>query len=426
MTMFARLKHQPLEPIQWLVALNIAIASGLAVKASALSPVMTGFSILAAVSAALAFYLLRIRIASAAPTQASTQRPETAPATQSVAANSIGLPKDNPMNEIAGLPTSIKPAAFSQQESAEKISLRRLEEALRRLANGETSILLHEEFPEGMDGLRFQFNRLASTLQINLLPTGRAAALLRDNAYRAQSTIALVSARMEKMLTGSKALAEATVHLGTNLKDAHAEAERLSRRNVDALARTSRIEALRTDLAEQHAASLSAGQHLHELSRRMSDLAIRAEQFASNPERHGAAFRRSHASDCVAFARDYLQACHELSRSLEGSIQNLRQLKHEQHALAEALEEQSHCASKLCTTLDQESHRIALSQTVAREIASVTSRLSPMAEDAEAQLMKIMSQTTTIETRLSMFKTQPTEKTTTLKPTKAPHLRCVT
>lgn len=426
MTMFARLKQQPLQPIQWLVALNITIASGLAFQASALSPVMTGFSILAAVSAALAFYLLRTRIAPAAFAQTSTQRAEMAPAAWSEAANGIGLPKDDPMNEIAGLLTSIKPAASSPKESAEQTSLRRLEEALRRLANGETSILLHEEFPEGMDGLRFQFNRLASTLQINLLPTGRAAAQLRDNAYRAQSTIALISARMEKMLTGTKALAEATVHLGTNLKDAHGEAERLSRRRVDALTRTSRMEALTTDLAEQHAASLAARQHLHELSRRMSDLAVRAEQFASDPERHAAAFRGSHASDCVAFARDYLQACHDLSRSLEGSTQNLRQLKHEQHALAESLEEQSHSVSKLCTTLDQETHRIAISQTVAREIASVTTRLSPMAEDVEAQLMKIMGQTTTIETRLSLFKVRAAEKTTVLKPTKAPHLRCVT
>ncbi|WP_137133567.1 hypothetical protein [Rhizobium sp. FKY42] len=426
MTMFARLKHQPLQPIQWLVALNITIASCLAFQASALSPVMTSFSILAAVSAALAFYLLRISNVSSAQTPTPAQRPGTDPANQSEATNCIGLPKDDPMNEIAGLLTSIKPAASSRQESAEQTSLRRLEEALRRLANGEASILLHEEFPEGTDGLRFQFNRLASTLQMNLLPTGRAAAQLRDNAYRAQSTIALISARMEKMLTGSKALADATVHLGTSLKDAHTEAERLSRRRVDDLTRTSRMEALTTDLAEQHAASLSARQHVYDLSRRMSDLAVRAEQFASDPERHGAVFRRSHASDCVSLARDYLQACHDLSRSLEGSTQNLRQLKHEQHALAESLEEQSHSASKLWTTLDQENHRIAISQTVAREVASVTTRLCPMAEDVEAQLMKIMGQTTTIETRLSLFKTRVPEKTTALKTPKAPHLRCVT
>lgn len=426
MTMFARLKQQPLQPIQWLVALNITIASGLAFQASALSPVMTGFSILAAVSAALAFYLLCTRIAPAASAQTSTQRAEMTPAAWSEAENATGLPKDDPMNEIAGLLTSIKPVASSPKASAEQTSLRRLEEALRRLANGETSILLHEEFPEGVDGLRFQFNRLASTLQINLLPTGRAAAQLRDNAYRAQGTIALISARMEKMLAGSKALAEATIHTGTSLKDGHSAAEYVNRTSDDARMHSDKMEALIADLVEQQAASLAARQHVYGLSRRMSDLAIRAEQFASDPERHGAAFRRSHASDCVSFARDYLQACHDLSRSLEGSTQTLRQFKHEQHALAESLEKQSNSVSKLCTTLDQETHRIAISQTVAREVASATARLSPMAEDVEAQLIKIMGQATTIETRLSLFKVRAAEQKTVLKSTKAPHLRCVT
>ncbi len=64
--------------------------------------------------------------------------------------------------------------------------MRQLEEALRRLANGDAAQLLSVNFPEQLNGLRFQFNRLASTLQVNLLPTSRAVLDLRENAYGAQ------------------------------------------------------------------------------------------------------------------------------------------------------------------------------------------------------------------------------------------------
>lgn len=423
MMMFARLKLQPLVPIQWLLALNITITVLAAIQAWALSPVMTGFSILAALAAATALFLMHSAPAQAVRKASDAGKDQPSPLK---AANSAFTPKTDEMTEIAGLLSTIKPSMSNEAQALEKASLRRLEEALRRLANGDTSSLLHAEFPDHLDGLRFQFNRLASTLQVNLLPTGRAAVDLREGAYSIQSNLALLSARMEKLQEGSRAVSDATTLTRTALRTSEADMRIVRRVFDENNARAKRTSKLVADLNTHHNAAQASRLQLEALSRRMADFAVAAEQFVSSPEVHFDAIRRSHASECVDIARTLMQTCHEMASSLEAGSRDLAYLKQDQNYLADSLTEQAEPAERLTRAIEQELQRITVAQTVAREIAAVITRLPSMTDGVSNQMMKVMSDTTTIETRLSLFKARTVDRVSEEKPRTSPHLRCVT
>lgn len=423
MMMFARLKHQPLEPIQWLLMLNITIAVLVAIQVWALSPVMTGFSILAAASAAIVLYLLNIE-----PARKRQDGPVAAKdrALHPQAANAPLAPKADERVENAGLHPATKPSTEDEARSEQKAALSRLEEALRRLANGDASSLLHAEFPQNLDGLRFHFNRLASTLQVNLLPTSRAAVELRENAYRAQSNLALFSGRIEKMQEATRAVSDATGLIRTTLRNSEADMRVLTRTLEDMQNRSEKANALVLEIGAHHNTAQAIRLRLDALSRKTADLAVAAEQFVSAPELHRDTIRRNHAGECVDIARTLMQACHEMATTLEAGSRGIAQLRHEQNYLADSLAEQAEPSARLTNNLEQELQRVAVAQTLAREIAAVTTRLCVMADGVESQMMKVMSETTTIETRLSLFNARPANRAGGEKSTAASHLRCVT
>lgn len=424
MMMFARLKPRPIQPIEWLIALNITIAILLAVQARTFSPVMTGFSILAAFSAGLVLYLLR---AEPAPPPLEAPAPmQDQHALSKPAASPLALDNDR-MTEIAELLSVIKLAASSNAASAEKLALRQLEEAIRRLANGDAAHLLSMNFPEHLDGLRFQFNRLASTLQVNLLPTSRAALDLRENAYGAQESFVLLAAGMDKMHSHAKSLGDAISLMTNTLRTGTRDAERVCQSHRDMQQRSIRAGELVDAIDGHYTTAQNLRQQLDAICRKTADLAIHAEQFASAPDRHREAIRRSHASDCVDIARSLMQACHVMATTLEAGSRDIAQLRHEVSHWTDALTEQAEPADRLAHDLSQELGRISQTQAMTREVASITKQLSIMADQAESRMLKIMSGTTTIETRLSLFKAKPAETLVGIStPTKAPHLRCVT
>lgn len=424
MMMFARLKPRSIQPIEWLIALNITIAILVAVQARTFSPVITGFSIVAALSAGLVLYLLRAEPA-LAPSDASAPAQDQRPASKP-APSPLALDNDR-MAEIAELLCVIKPAASSNAASAERLALRQLEEALRRLANGDAAQLLSVNFPEQLNGLRFQFNRLASTLQVNLLPTSRAVLDLRENAYGAQESFVLLSAGMDKMHSHAKSLGDAINLLTNTLRTSTRNAERVCQSHTDMQQRSIRAGQLIHEIDDYHTAAQTIRHELDTICRKTADLAIHAEQFASAPDQHHEAIRRSHASDCVDIARSLMQSCHAMATTLEAGSKGIAQLRHELGHWADAVTQQGEPGDRLAQDLCQELGQITKTQALTREITSVTKQLSAMADHAESRMLKIMSGTTTIETRLSLFKAKPAETVVGMSATtKAPHLRCVT
>ncbi|SIQ16656.1 hypothetical protein SAMN05880590_102371 [Rhizobium sp. RU35A] len=444
MMMFTRLKNQSIETILLLATFNLVAVGLIAIKAARVSPEILGFSIVAAFAAGTAIAILAFKLADPLNRLAQQASEWNRPDTE---ADLADRERTDTIGTLARGISGLK-EAIQDNEADHSAARGVLDEAMRRLSNGDATTLVQQPFPEAMEGLRVRFNRLASMLNLNLSVISRATQGMREQARSSQADLTvigdrLVNARpaMQKALSAIEVMQRATRLRGE-------DARLVSRSTAEGQQASWRLGRAAGEAHDAAAAATSTFGDLSQLIERVGDLAIRAESLASASEQrlrapsasshptaaHGrptvqpipADALRQLAADCTEAARSLMLQYRQVDSHLADTQHALSRVLRETDCVGQALTEMAEPAERLSHNVDLEHQRLTLAHETVGETAVVLERSREIVASTEACLVKVAGDVAIIDTRLSLFaftqQDEPVRRERGLKPT----LRSVT
>lgn len=421
MTMFARLKRRPIEIILLLVTFNLVGTGLVAIMALQGSPQILGFSIVAAIAACLAIVLIASQVLN--PLRALAREVEEISADYSQD-NSAHAGKSGDIAALTEGLSALKAQIQRSNRQEEASALQKLEEALRQLANGDASHHLAISFPDRLEGLRVQFNRLASALSANIGLSAGNARSLREQARSSQSDLSVIAARLDASMASAGKSISAIDVLQKAARMRHSDARRLARHGEEARQRTAALTDSVGQLNETMTQARKCSDDLDNLSHRLGDLTVKAETAANSNSLHTGS-GQNFGQDCLALARDMMQVCRQNSLTLDRQQRLVNRVRHESKFLAMDIEQIHEPATKLSNSVDLELQRLSFVQTATQEGESVMLRASAIAGATETAVVRMMSDAAAIESRLSLFRITAPESAGRA-PANGPNLRCIT
>lgn len=432
MMMFTRLKNQSIETILLLATFNLVAVGLIAIKASRVSPEILGFSIAAAIAAGAAIVMLAFKLGDPLARLARQASEWTTPETEEDRADQR---RHDTIGQLARGIAGLK-GAIRETETDCSPSRAQLDEAMRRLSNGDATTLLQQPFPEALEGLRVRFNRLTSMLNLNLSVVRRAVLVVREQARASQGDLAVIGERlvnarptMHKALSSIEVMQRATRMRGE-------DARLVSRSAEDGRQASQRLGRAAGEAHEAAEAATAAFEALNTLVARIGDLAIRAESIASSleqrrkgmaPAPHPSADAvRQLAGECTETARGLMLQCRQMDNHMSEARHALTRILREADGVGEALTDMTEPAERLSHNVDLEGQRLSQAHAAVSETEAVLQRSHEIVEATEASLVRMMGEAAIVETRLSLFvlsaPDEPARRSTGLRPS----LRCVT
>lgn len=433
MMMFTRLKNRPIETIMFFVTFNLVAVILVAIKAARLSPEILGFSVAAALAGCAAIAMIAIQVDAPLRRLAKDDDDSQLSRQQMVAdtarADEIGALA----REISRLRREPATRQADQEEA-----LARLEDALRRLSNGDLSCLLYVSFPEKLDGLRVRFNRLASMMNVNLSAAHRSTTALREHGRASQGDLAVIGERIAGALPAAQKANGALDVLNRAAHTRHRDADTIARRLAGIAEHGTGIANAST---EALSASEAAGRSLDSVSQlvhSVGSLTIKAEELATvladkdgrdglPPNPQAAVLARQLADAGMATTQDLLIHTHEMEQQLSDSTRHVRSLTRDAVMLAGTIETVAAPVERLARNVELEVQRLSLAHMSARETEIVLSRTHEIVQASENAMVRIMSEASAIDTRLSLFSfVAPGRPEHDRLPGEKSHLRSVT
>lgn len=421
MTMFARLKRRPIEIILLLVTFNLVGTGLVAIMALQGSPQILGFSIAAAVAACLAIIMIASQVLK--PLRALVREVDEISADYSQD-SSTSHRKGGDIAALADSIGALKAQIQLSNRQEETSALQKLEEVLRQLANGDATQQLQISFPQRLEGLRVQFNRIVSALSANIGLSAGNARSLREQARSSQSDLSVIAARLDASMASAGKSISAIDVLQKAARMRHGDARRLARHGEEARQRTVALTESIGQLSEAMTAARKCSDDLDTLSHRLGDLTVRAET-AANSNALVAGRSQGFGQDCLSLARDMMQVCRQNALNLDRQQRLVNRVRHETKFLAMDLEQVHEPAAKLSTSVDLELQRLSFLHAATQEGESVMLRASAIAGATETAVVRMMSDAAAIESRLSLFRVAAPESLGRA-PANGPNLRCIT
>ncbi|MFD1745239.1 HAMP domain-containing protein [Rhizobium helianthi] len=422
MTMFTRLKRRPIEIILLLVTFNLVGTALIAVQALQGSPRILGFSIAAAIAACLAIVMIASQILD--PLRRLVRHAQD-PGNKSESIDHLSANRTDELGQLAGIVSGLQGEIARQKDEEKDSPLTRLEEAMRKLANGDVSNLLYASFPERFEGLRIQFNRLASSMGANIAPACGNAQSIKQQARSSQADLAVMAARLDASLGTVRKTSSALEALSKAARMRHGDASATTRHLAEAAERSAALTAAVGELTEAGQQTLECRDELDTLTRRLADLAVRAESAAAQGSGTSATAERALASECLALTREMMQVCRQNTLTLDKQQRLQGKLRNEAKFLAMDLSYALEPSGRVARNSDLELQRLSFVQSATREIEGVMARASAIAGATETAIIRMMSDASAIETRLSLFRIAVPEGPSRT-PANGPNLRSVT
>ncbi|WP_165217893.1 hypothetical protein [Affinirhizobium pseudoryzae] len=437
MMMFTRLKIRPIETILFFVAFNLVAAVLIAVSAMRISPEILGFSILAALSACAAMVMIAVSID--APLKRLARDADASQRAGHVHESGRDTMRRDEIGALARALLHPQPAPPEAPAASEE-TVRRIDEALRRLSNGDLNCQIQEELEGPFEALRMRVNRLAAMLNVNLYAVRENNALLREQARSSQGDLAIIGDRIANAIPTAKKASAAIEVLQRAARMRHDDAELIVRR-VDTLSGTD------AQLTQMAAAIRDAGDgashaldRLTELAHAVGDIAIQAEHLSvvlRPEEAHGKAeagfdsdrplqMTRALADASMRTAQDLLQQCREAEQQVaECNREALRLERVALHAGA-AIADLKEPAERLSRNADLEMQRLSLAHLAAAETDTVLARSLDIVQANEGAMIRMMSEVSAVETRLAAFQFAAPAQAGRARAGEKPNLRCIT
>lgn len=422
MKMFTRLKRRPIEIILLLVTFNLVGTSLIAIQALQDSPRILGFSIAAAIAACLAIAMIATQVLD--PLRRLVRHAHD-PETNSASLQHLAAGRNDDFGQLAGIVSSLQEDIARRKAEERDSPLHRLEESLRKLANGDVATLLYASFPERFDGLRVQFNRLASSLGANIAPACGNAQSVKQQARSSQADLAVMAARLDASLGAVRKTTSALEALTKAARMRHGDASLTARRLTEAAERSAALTAAVGELTEAGRQSLECRDELDSLTHRLADLAVRAERAVAQGAGTSSTTERELAGECLSLTRSMMQICRQNALTLDKQQRLHGKLRNEAKFLAMDLSHAVEPADRVARNSDLELQRLTFVQSATREIEGVMSRASAIAGATETAIIRMMSDASAIETRLSLFRIAVPEGPSRT-PANGPNLRSVT
>lgn len=437
MMMFTRLKIRPIETILFFVAFNLVAVLLIAVAAVRTSPEILGFSILASLSACAAWVMIAFTVD--APLKRLARDAEAAQRAGPVTEERTDHKRRDEIGVLARALLGLQPALPEASAQPDE-TMRRIDEALRRLSNGDLNCQIQEEFEGPFEGLRMRVNRLAAMLNINLYAMRENSAMLREQARSTQGDLAVIGDRITNAIPTARKASTALEVLQRSSRMRHDDAERIARR-VEALDGTD-VQLTQAALAIRDAGEGASHSldRLTELAHAVGDLAIQAEQLsialqspAGQGEDNGGGDRdapqqltRALADASMQTAQNLLRQCRETEQHVaEGNRLALRLERSAVH-VGSAIADLKEPAERLARNADLEMQRLSLAHLAAAETDNVLARSLDIVQASEGALIRMMSEVSAVETRLAAFQFAAPTQPGRARAGEKPNLRCIT
>lgn len=438
MMMFTRLKIRPIETILFFVAVNLVAVVLVAVSAMKTSPEILGFSILAALSACAAVTLIVVTI----------DAPLKRLARDAEALQLEGLPlqerpetgRHDAIGALARALLRPQPAPPEAPAQADE-TLKRIDEALRRLSNGDLNCQIQEEFEGPLEALRMRVNRLAATLNVNLYAMRDNSAVLREQARSSQGDLAIIGDRIATSLPTAKKASTALEVLQRSARMRHDDAGLIARQ-VEGLCGTgTQVSELAGSIREAGDGASRSLDRLTELAHAVGDLAIQAEQLSvvlqpesavskgqpgSNRDEAPLRLTRTLADASMQTARDLLRQCRETEQHVAEANRAATRLERLGLHAGSAIADLKEPADRLARNADLETQRLSLAHLAAAETETVLARSLDIVQASEGALIRMMSEVSAIDTRLATFQFAAPAQAGRARAGEKPNLRCIT
>ncbi len=435
MMMFTRLKIRPIETILFFVAFNLVAALLIAFSAMRTSPEILGFSILAALSACTAMVMIALTID--APLRRLARDAETAQVTGENAPERLEARRHDEIGVLARALLRPKPTAPDVPPVSEEM-VRRIDEALRRLSNGDLNCQIQEELEAPFEPLRMRVNRLAAMLNVNLYAVRENNALLREQARSSQGDLAIIGDRIANAIPTASKASTALEVLQRSSRLRHDDADLIARR-VDALGGTD------TQLTQTAVLIREAGDgasrsldRLTELAHAVGDLAIQAEHLSvvlqpspgatptGSEGDEAVRLTRALADAGIETAQNLLRQCRETEQHVADANHAALRLERTALHVGSAILDLKEPAQRLARNADLEMQRLSLAHLAAAETDTVLARSLDIVQASEGAMVRMMSEVGAVETRLAAFQFASPAQTGRVRAGEKPNLRCIT
>lgn len=435
MMMFTRLKIRPIETILFFVAFNLVAALLIAFSAMRTSPEILGFSILAALSACTAMVMIALTID--APLRRLARYAETSQITGENAPERLEARRQDEIGVLARALLRPKSAAPDVPPVSE-VMVRRIDEALRRLSNGDLNCQIQEELDAPFEPLRMRVNRLAAMLNVNLYAVRENNALLREQARSSQGDLAIIGDRIANAIPTASKASTALAVLQRSSRLRHDDADLIARR-VDALGGTD------TQLTQTAVLIREAGDgasrsldRLTELAHAVGDLAIQAEHLSvvlqpspgatptGSEGDEAVRLTRALADAGIETAQNLLRQCRETEQHVADANHAALRLERTALHVGSAILDLKEPAQRLARNADLEMQRLSLAHLAAAETDTVLARSLDIVQASEGAMVRMMSEVGAVETRLAAFQFASPAQTGRVRAGEKPNLRCIT
>lgn len=435
MMMFTRLKIRPIETILFFVAFNLVATLLIAFSAMRTSPEILGFSILAALSACTAMVMIALTID--APLRRLARDAETSQITGENAPERLEARRQDEIGVLARALLRPKPAAPDVPPVSEEM-VRRIDEALRRLSNGDLNCQIQEELDTPFEPLRMRVNRLAAMLNVNLYAVRENNALLREQARSSQGDLAIIGDRIANAIPTASKASTALEVLQRSSRLRHDDADLIARR-VDALGGTD------TQLTQTAVLIREAGDgasrsldRLTELAHAVGDLAIQAEHLSvvlqpspgatptGSEGDEAVRLTRALADAGIETAQNLLRQCRETEQHVADANHAALRLERTALHVGSAILDLKEPAQRLARNADLEMQRLSLAHLAAAETDTVLARSLDIVQASEGAMVRMMSEVGAVETRLAAFQFASPAQTGRVRAGEKPNLRCIT